>query len=76
MIYLKAIVFGMVALILFVVTFFIVETVWASHKVNGPVSIDVIHFATWPPVWLGAIASFVICFYWTISRRVRRRIVG
>ena len=75
MIYLKGVILGCVALAFFVVAFFIVEMIWVSHQVSGPVSIDIIRFARWPPVWLGAIASFIICFYWAVSKNVRRRLL-
>jgi hypothetical protein len=70
----KGVVVGLAALVLFVVAFFIIEMIWASHQFGGPVSIDISHFPRQPILWLGAVVSFAVCFYWSVSRSQRRRL--
>ena len=68
MTYLKSLFGGLVGLVLFVFLFLVIEITVISRHTTGLISLDIVGFVRWPPVWIGAFVSFVATVYW-IHRR-------
>ncbi len=72
MTYLKSLFGGLVGLVLFVFLFLVIEILVISRHTTGLISLDIVRFVRWPPVWIGAFVSFVGTFYWIHRRSLHR----